>query len=192
MKRTLTITAKILIFLIGFTFSLYYFADWGTLGKFAASMAHSRLERMGMRMEYSDVTGEENGFTIHNLTLKGIADISFGSVTIRPGITSSILSMAAVCDISFRNCSMRLGQSMNFGDGRFLLTAGRSEILLENLITNGEFSLNGYMSVDLGTMKIGRADARIDVPESFAANMGMLQNFLPLVREGDRWYLRRR
>ena len=194
MKRTLIITTKILIFLTGFTFAVYYFLDWGTVGKFAVSVGHSRLERTGMRMSYSDVTGtgEQDGFTVHNLILNGAANISFGSVTIRPRIVSSILSMAAVCDITFRNCSVRLGQSMNFGDGRFLLTAGRNEILLENLSTNGEFALNGYMSIDTGSMKIGRADARIDIPESFAGNMGMLQNFLPLVQEGDRWYLRRR
>ena len=192
MKRTLTITAKILIFLIGFIFSVYYFTDWRSLGKFAASIAHSQLERNGMRMGYSDISGEEDGFTINNLTLNGAANISFGSITIRPRIIPGILSMAAVCDIRFRNCSVRLGQSMNFGDGSVLLTAGRSGILLENLSTNGEFALNGYMSIDTGSMKIGRADARIDVPESFSDNMGMLQNFMPLVKEGDRWYLRRR
>ena len=192
MKRTLTITAKILIFLIGFTFAVYHFTDWQSLGKFAVSVAHSRLERSGMRMEYSDVSGEEDGFTIHNLTLNGAANISFGSITVRPAVISSILSMAAVGDITFRNSSVRIGQSMNFGDGRFLLTASRNEILLENLRTNGDFSVNGYMSVDTGSMKIGRADARIDVPETFAENMSMLKNFLPLVQEGNRWYLRRR
>ena len=192
MKRTLTITAKVLIFLSAFIFAVYYFTDWRSLGRFCASAAHSRLERMSMRMGYSDVTGEEDGFTIHNLTLNGVANISFGSITIRPRIISSILSLSAFCDINFRNCSVRLGQSMKFGDGRFLLTAGRNEILLENLSTNGEFSLNGYVSVDTSTMKIGRAEARIDIPETFANNMGMLQNFLPLVQEGDRWYLRRR
>lgn len=192
MKRTLTITAKILIFLTGFIFSVYYFTDWRTLGKFAVSVAHSQLERTGMRMEYSDVSGESDGFTVNNLRLNGAANISFGSITIRPRIIPSILSMAGVCDINFKNCSIRLGQSMNFGDGRFLLTASRGGILLENLMTNGDFSLNGYMSIDTANMKIGQADARIDVPESFAGNMGMLQNFLPLVQEGDRWYLRRR
>ena len=130
MKRTLTITAKILIFLIGFIFAVYHFADWRSIGKFAVSMAHSRLERNGMRMGYSDVSGEEDGFTIDNLTLNGAANVSFGSITIRPRIIPSILSMSAVCDINFRNCSVRLGQSMNFGDGRVLLTAGRNEILL--------------------------------------------------------------
>lgn len=191
MKRTLIITSRVLIFLIGFTIALYYFADWRSIGKFAVSIAHSRIERTGMRMGYSDISGEEDGFTIGNLTLNGVANVSFGSITIRPRIISGILSMGAVCDINFRNCSIRLGQSMNFGDGRVLLTASGNEILLENLSTNGEFALNGYISIDTSNMKIGRADARIDIPESFADNMGMIQNFIPLVQEGDKWYLRR-
>ncbi len=192
MKKTLTITARIIIFLIGFIFSVYYFADWGILGKFALSVSHSRLERTGLRVEYSDVTGEEDGFTVHNLRLNGAANISFMSVTIRPRIIPSILSMSAVCDITFRECNIRLGQTMNLGDGRMLLTMGRNEILSENLSTNGEFSLNGYISIDTENMKILRADTRIDVPESFLGNMGMLQNFLPLIQEGDRWYIRRK
>lgn len=192
MKRTLTITARVLIFLIGFIFAVYYFTDWGIIGKFAVSTAHSQLERLGFRMEYSDVTGEKDGFTINNLRLNGAANISFGSITISPRIISCILSMSAVCDINFRNLNIRLGQGMNFGDGGVLLTAGRNEILLENLRTNGEFSLNGYMSINTDNMRIQKSDTRIDIPESFADNMGMLQNFLPLVHEGNRWYIRRR
>ena len=80
---------------------------------------------------------------------------------------------------------------MNFGDGGFLLTAGR-EILLEELRTNGEFSLDGYMTVDTSAMKIGEADAKLSVPEAFSQNMSMIQNFLPLVQEGGTWYLRRK
>jgi hypothetical protein len=192
MKRTLTITARVLIFLIGFIFALYYFMDWGIIGKFAVSAVHSRLERLGFRMEYSDVTGENDGFTVNNLRLNGAANISFGSITIRPRIIPSILGMSAVCDINFRDLNIRLGQGMNFGDGRVLLTAGRNEILLENLRTNGEFSLNGYMSINTDNMRLQKSDTSIDIPESFADNMGMLQNFLPLVREGNRWYIRRR
>ncbi len=192
MKRTLTNTAKVFIFLIGFIFAVYHFTDWGSIGKFAVSLMHSRLERMNMRMEYSDVSEEEDGFTIGNLTLNGTANVSFNGITIRPRILSSILSLSAVSDINFRGLSIRLGQSMNFGDGELLLTASGNEILFENLRTNGEFALNGYMSIDTGTMRIGRAEARIDVPESFKGNMGMLQNFMPLVQEGNHWYIRRR
>ena len=198
MKRTLTITARVLIFLIGFIFALYYFMDWRSLGNFAVSVAHSQLERNGMRMGYSDISGEEDGFTINNLTLNGISEISFSSITIRPRIIPSILSMALVCDINFRNFNVRLGMNANFGDGRVLLTAGRKEILLENLRTNGDFSLNGYMSIDTSVMRPGKADIRLDVPESFSSNMSIVQdiarrmNFPPLGQEGDKWYIRRR
>ncbi|MBQ7217602.1 MAG: hypothetical protein IJP54_01230 [Synergistaceae bacterium] len=58
-----------------------------------------------------------------------------------------------------------------------------------NQALNGEVSFIGG-SVQLG-MRITCADARLNVPESFSQNMNMLQNFLPLVQEGNRWYLRR-
>lgn len=191
MKRSLINTIKILLLIIGFVCSLWYFMPWRETGKFAMSIAHSQLEARGMRLNYSDVSGEDGGFTVHNLTLSGMFNISFGSITIRPQILSSLLSLAPVCDVAFRGLGIQMGQIMSFGDGGFMLTAGR-EILLENLRSNGDFSLNGYITVDTSTMRIGRAECRFDIPESFVNNMTMLQSFLPLVGEGTRWNLRRR
>lgn len=191
MKKSLIAITRILLFILGFSAALYMFIPWREAGKFAMSTAHTMLQRRGMRLNYSDVSGEEGGFTVHNLTLSGMADVSLSSVTVKPEIIASILSLSPVCDITFKGGNMRLGQTMNFGDGGFLLTAGH-EILLENLRTNGDFRLNGYVTVDPSAMKIGRAEARLDVPEAFEQGMGMMRNFLPLVQEGDQWYLRRR
>ena len=155
------------------------------------SLAHSLLSASGMRMNYSDISGESDGFTVHNLALNGMANFRFTSVTLRPRIAASILSLAPVCDVSFRGGSVQLGMSINFGDGHVLVTAGRGEIMLEDLRTNGDFALNGWLAVNPQAMRITRANARLNVPESFSQNMSMLQNFLPLVQDGDRWYLRR-
>ena len=191
MKHSLLNALKILLFIIGFAGAVWMFLPWREVGKFAMSTAYSQLGGRGMRVGWSDVSGEPDGFTVHNLTLNGMANFTFSSVTLRPRILSSILSFAPVCDISFRGCNVQLGQVLNFGDGGVLLTAGGSEMLLENLRTNGEFSLNGWLTVDSSTMRISRADARLTVPESFSQNMSVLRGFLPLVQEGGRWYLRR-
>ena len=191
MKHSLLNALKILLFIIGFAGAVWMFLPWREVGKFAMSTAYSQLGGRGMRVGWSDVSGEPDGFTVHNLTLNGMANFTFSSVTLRPRILSSILSFAPVCDISFRGGSVQLGQVLNFGDGGVTVTAGRSEVMLENLRTNGEFGLNGWMTVNPQTMKIGRADARLNVPESFAQNMSLVQSFLPLTRVGDRWYLRR-
>ena len=191
MKHSLLNALKILLFIIGFAGAVWMFLPWREVGKFAMSTAYSQLGGRGMRVGWSDVSGEPDGFTVHNLTLNGMANFTFSSVTLRPRILSSILSFAPVCDISFRGCNVQLGQVLNFGDGGVLLTAGGSEMLLENLRTNGDFAINGYMTVNPAGMRIVRADARLDVPDSFAQNMDMMRNFLPLVREGDNWYLRR-
>ena len=191
MKRSLLNITKVLLFIAGFIYALYVFMPWIEAGKLAMFFAHSSLERQGMRLNWSDISGEDDGFTVNNLALGGMANISLSSVTIRPRFISSVLSFAPVCDITFRDGSIRIGQSMRFGDGGFLLTAERNSVLLENLRTNGDFSLNGYMTIDTSSMKIGRADAQIEVPEAFRQNMDMLKSFLPLVQEGGRWYLRR-
>ena len=191
MKNSIIRTTKILLFIAGFFFSLYYFMEWESFGKFAMSIAHTQLEKRGMRLNYSDVSAEENGFTVHNLRLNGVANLSFSSITIKPAIISSVLGLAPVCDIKFKNGSLQLGQVMNFGDGSFILTAGK-EILLENLRTTGDFAINGFISINPATMRLGRTEALLNFPEEFERNMATLRNFLPVVQENGRWYLRRR
>ena len=191
MKRTLITITKIIIFMAGLITALYIFMPWREAGSFAMSTAHSILQRRGMRLNYSDVSGEDGGFTVHNVKLSGMANISLTSVTVKPELIASILSLSPVCRITFTGGNVRLGQTMNFGDGRFLLTAGR-EILLEDMRTNGEFSLDGYMTLDTSSMRIGRAEAKLTVPEAFSQNMNIVKNFLPVVEEGGTWYLRRK
>ena len=164
---------------------------WREAGKFIMSAAHSRLERMGMRVSYSDISGEADGFTVHNLAINGMANFKFSSVTLRPRPAQSLMNLAPVCEVSFRGGSVQLGQVLTLGDGGVTVIAGRSEVMLEDLRTNGEFGLNGWLTINTQSMRIGRADARLNVPESFAQNMSLLRNFLPLVQEGNRWYLRR-
>ncbi|MBQ6774269.1 MAG: hypothetical protein IJP48_09450 [Synergistaceae bacterium] len=192
MKRLILNIIKIFLLLTGFIYALWVFMPYREVGKLAMSLAHSQLEKRGMRLAYSDVTGEEDGFTVNNLALNGTVNLSFSSITIRPRILSSILSLGLVSNISFKGLNIQVGQVMNFGDGRVLLTAGLNGILFEQLRTNGDFALNGYLTIDTSRMKIGRAEARLNVPEEFNRNMEMLKNFLPLVKEGGRWYLRRK
>ena len=192
MKRLVINIVKILLLLTGFVYALWVFMPYREMGKLAMSIAHSQLEKRGMRLAYSDVTGEKDGFTVNNLALNGAVNLSFSSITIRPRILSSILSLGLVSNISFKGLNIQVGQVMNFGDGGFLLTAGLGGILLEQLRTNGDFALNGYLSLDLARMRIARAEARLNVPEEFEKNLETMKNFLPLVKEGGRWYLRRK
>ena len=191
MKRFMTRFASVIIFILGIILALGIFFPWGEAGKFALNLGYSQLGRMGMSLSYSDVVGEDDGFTVNNVRISGMTDISLSSLTIRPRFWASILSLGLVCDVEFKGCNIRLGQNMNVGDGGFLLTVKVPQILLEELRTNGEFSLNGYITLDSSTMKISHAEARLTVPESFSQNMSVLRNFLPLVQEGGRWYLRR-
>ena len=191
MRRTITLMLKILLFTLAFAYGVYVFMPWRGVGKLALSFGHDMLQRRGMRLNYADISGEDGGFTVSSLKISGMVDVTLGSVTIKPDMTASILSLSPVCGITFKDCNIRLGQTMNFGSGGFLLTYGR-EVILEGLHTDGDFSLDGYMTVNTATMKIGRADALLEVPPEFSQNMSIVSSFLPLVQEGGKWYLRRK
>ena len=180
-----------LIFIAGMTVSAAIYFPLTEAGRYALSFGHRMLEGMGMDLTYSDVSGNDGRITVDNVRLTGMTEITFTSLTLKPEVMTSILTFSPVCNVEFKGCNVRFGQNLNIGDGALMLTAGREEILLENLRTNGEFSINGWLTLDRASNKIGRAEALLTVPESFEGSMDMLKNFLPLVKEGGRWYLRR-
>ncbi len=192
MKKYIFAIIKILVFVIGFAAAFYYFMPWREVGNFAMSVASSRLERNGLRTGWSDVVGEDGGFTVNNLALRGVVNVSCESVTIKPNFASSVLSLAGVCELRFRGLKIMLGQSFSLGDGSVLLSASPSEILFEQLRTRGgDIMLNGDVAINPSEMKISRAEASVNVSSALEGSLGVLQNFLPLVNEGGRWYLRR-
>ncbi|MBQ9566288.1 MAG: hypothetical protein IJU98_11945 [Synergistaceae bacterium] len=192
MRKSLLIGAKILLFLTAFGVSLWFFLPWREVGTAALSLGASELEKRGMRLSFSGVSDAEGGFTARDLSLGGFLTLSFQSLTLRPQLLASLMNLAPVCEVEFQGGSVTMGQPMSFGSGGFLLTATPHEVLLERLRADGEFSLMGFVAIDLDKMRIGRAEAALKAPSSFEENMGTLQNFLPLVREGNgNWFLRR-
>ncbi|MBR1673033.1 MAG: hypothetical protein IJ702_08900, partial [Fretibacterium sp.] len=189
--KALLLLLKTALLIAGFCAALWVFMPWREAGMAALSLGASGLEGKGMRLDFSDVEGEEGGFTVNGLSVGGFVNFSFASLTLRPQLLASLMSLAPVCEMEFRGGSMMMGQKMNLGDGGFLLTAAPSEVLLEGLHADGDFVLEGFLTIDPARMKIGRAEAEMKVPASFEGNMDTLKNFLPLVKEGNRWFLRR-
>ena len=191
MRRLATRLLKALLFLVAFVAALWASLPWREVGVASLTLAGDVLERNGMRLAFSDVEAAGGGFTVNGLAVSGFTTFSFRSLTLRPQLMASLLSLAPVCEADFTGGEMTMGQAMNFGDGGFLLTAGRDGVLLERLRTDGDFAISGFVALDPGRMKISRAEAAISVPQSFEGNMETLQGFLPLVREGSGWVLRR-
>lgn len=188
LKRAL----KALILLAGFLTALWLFMPWREVGAFAMSLAASRMERQGMTLTYRGVEAAQGGFTVRDISLSGFTRFSCESLTLRPELLASLAVLAPVCEVAFTDGRLTMGQPMAFGDGGFVVTASPREVLFEKLRTNGDFRVRGFMTIDPERMKIGRAEAELIVPDSFEENMQTLENFLPLVKEGDgRWFLRR-
>lgn len=190
--RLLKRALRALILLAGFLAALWAFMPWREVGSFAMALAASRMERQGMILTYSGVEDAQGGFSVRDVTLSGFTRFACDSLTLRPGLLASLAALAPVCEVSFTKGSLTMGQPMTFGDGGFVVTASPHEVLFEGLRTDGDFRIRGFMTIDPGRMKIGRAEAELLVPEAFEENMETLRNFLPLEKEGGgRWFLRR-
>ncbi|MBQ9528694.1 MAG: hypothetical protein IJR68_13935 [Fretibacterium sp.] len=192
MKRTFLFILRTFLLLVGFCAALWIFLPWREVGTAAVSLGSSVLEGKGIRLACSDVEGVEGGFTMNGLSVGGFVNLSFSSVTLRPQLLASLMSLAPVCEVAFQGGTMTMGQKMDLGGGSFLLTASPNEVLLEGLHSDGDFSLDGFLTIDPARMKIGRAETAVRVPSSFEENMNTLKSFLPLVKEGNgSWFLRR-
>lgn len=193
-KKPLILILKIALLISGFCAAFWYFMPWREVGGALLSLAAPRLERQGMRLNFAGVRSQngEQGFTIDDLAIGGFTNFNFNSFTIHPQLLASVMNLAPVLDVRFRGGSLTMGQKINFGDGEFLLTASSREILIERLRTNGDFAINGFLTINPAQMRINRAEASLKIPPDFESNMQTLRGFLPLVREGNgNWYLRR-
>ena len=186
MRRVLSRVARVLLFLVGALAALWLAMPWREVGSAALSLASGRAG-----IAVGGVEGVDGGFTVEGLSTRGVPSVSFRSVTIRPQLWASVLSVAPVCEVEFDGGTITMGQVLSLGAGGALVTAGRSEILFEGLRTDGDLTVRGFLTIDPARMRIGTAEAAVQVPASFEGNMDGLRTILPLVREGDRWYLRR-
>ncbi len=191
MKKSILYITSALIFTAALLLSSWYFLDWIQIGRAAMNLAYSQISSRGMRLSYTDIAGVDGGFAVNNLSISGMVNIRFGSIIIRPKIFASIISLSGVCDIEFLDAQLQLGRSMKLGNGSVLLTYASPEILMENMRTTGELSLEGSMSINPQAMRITRASAKLTVPEELSPSLETLRSFLPLVQEGGVWYLRR-
>ena len=191
MKRILLNTARILLFIACFAAAFWYSLSWQDVGNFVLSSASSYASRNGTRIAFSGVSGTNNGFTVHNLSVNGAVNFTFASLTINPKIFASLLNIALVADISFTDANARFGQTLNFGSGGMMFFVRPSEIHAENIRTNGDFSVSGSLTFDTKAGRISRASARLNMPRQWEENISLLQGFLPIVHDGQNWYLRR-
>ena len=191
MKRISVKIAKILLFTVCFAAAFWYFLDWQSIGTFLLTNASSYASRNGTRITFSGVSGTDSGFTVHNLSVNGRVSFTFSSLTITPRIIASIANLSLVADLAFNDANVRFGQTLNFGNGGMTGFARPSSVHVENLRTNGDFSVSGTITYDVSTGRIARASARLNMPPQWQENISLLQGYLPIVREGENWYLRR-
>ncbi|MDI9387673.1 MAG: hypothetical protein QM441_00415 [Synergistota bacterium] len=115
-----------------------------------------------------------------------VASVEAETLTVTPLIIRSLLSASLRAELEFNSLSLGLplpGQPPLYF-GAFTATAGArpDEVRLDDVIAAGDLELDGYLSVNLQSMKIGTADMSISGER--ADLMELAKTMLPL-QKGD-------
>jgi len=133
-----------------------------------------------------------------------MVDVFCKTLTVIPDVAASILNMAPTCRVAFTGGA--LGEiavtplkkipGVTVGDGQVRVSYNGLELLLENLRSDGELSMNGTLLLAPSSDRvIRRADMTLNIKsEPFEKELSSLQAAfgLPLQQASPgRWYLRR-
>ena len=193
--KILRLLLKTFVFFVGLVIAAWIFMPWKQVGEYAFSKAAAGTAGSGTPLSFSEVETADSGFTVSDVSVGGFMKASFRSVTFRPDLLGTLLNMAPTCRVSFAGGEMVMMSSpIRFGNGRFLAVATPKEIFLDELRTDGEFSISGFLGINPVQKRISRAEAAIKTSEALESSMEFLKNgnILPLVQDGPgRWFLRR-
>lgn len=192
MKKTVKRLSRIVLFLAAFGVAAYWAMPWGQVGEYIFSNMAKKMSQQGSSLSYTSVSASGNGFTVEDVAAKGLIKFSFKSLTVTPDLLGSLFNLAPTSRVSFTQGAFQMSQPLLLGNGRMTAMLRPDEIFLENLRTDGDFSVNGFVGIAPAQGRISRAEASIKVSENLESDMELLKGFLPLVKEAQgRWVLRR-
>ncbi|MDR2174725.1 MAG: hypothetical protein LBO82_02160 [Synergistaceae bacterium] len=184
-----------LVFLAGAALAVWFFMPWQQVGESALLFVSRRLPEPSS-LSYSAVKSVPGGFSAENLSvsrLAGVTDVSCKTLTVVPDISASLLNLAPTCRVAFTGGALdeiavtpvKKLPGIDLGDGRAVVAAGRREIFLDGLRSNGELAMNGILLFDFSAMRIIRADVALNVRSEPFENevLPFLKNLLPLRQE---------
>jgi hypothetical protein len=203
--KTIKFLLKGLLFVIGIGVAAWVFMPWKQVGESVLLLAGERLTSPSS-VVYSSIGSVPGGFVVEDLNVRrlmGMTDISFRTLTIVPDIAASLMNMAPTCRISFTGSEMgeitvlrKKIPGIVFGNGRVAISFNRQGILLEELRSDGDLSMNGSFLISPSADPIiGWASVTLNVKsEPFEQELPSLQTALGLPLQQDapgRWFLRR-
>ncbi|MDR2528277.1 MAG: hypothetical protein LBD04_04565 [Synergistaceae bacterium] len=201
--KTVKFFLSFVFFVVGVVLAAWFFMPWKQVGEsallFAARWTSSRIA-------YASVGGVPGGFSVQGLEvhgLLGMVDISFRTLTVTPDIASSLLNMVPTCRFAFTGGALgdiavtprKKIPGIFLGSGRVAASFTEEEVLLEDLRSNGDLTLNGTLLFALSDGPfIRQADVMLAVNFApFEKELPSLQMAfgLPLRQEASgRWSLR--
>lgn len=173
---------KTFIFIVGALVALWIFMPWDKIGEFIVLSAERRASSMGVSVRHSSVSGSWYGPKIVINDFSGkylIAGGEFRIISVTPLYVQSIIHFSPAMSVSFSGgkVSLPVVNDTDLGSGQVEVSYKDGVVLLKNLISDGEISLNGYIAIR--GREIDEADLMIKVPEKFESYMSTMKAMIP-------------
>ena len=188
---------KAFIFILGVLISLWVLMPWGKIGEYAVLSAERTASSRGFDARHTSVSGSWRGPTIkiNDFTAKMVfGGGEFRTLSISPSFIQSIIQFSPVAIVSFTGGRLLLpgGNSADLGSGKVEVSVSRGTLLLKNLKSVGELSIDGHVAIDINGQKIDNADLVMKSPERIESTLSAMSLLLPLTQESaGQWRLRR-
>ena len=195
--KLLKILIKTLIFIIGTLISLWLLMPWGAIGEYGVLSMERIASSRGFNIQHSSVSGSWIGPTIR---INGFTSrMAFGggefrTLSLSPSIIQSFIQLSPVISVSFTGGTLSLpgGNDADMGSGTVEISLRNGILLLNNLKSTGELSLDGNIAIDINGARIETADLMIRSPERIETSLNSMRAILPLIQESNgQWRLRR-
>lgn len=165
--------------LVAFAVGLFIFAPWQTIGAYVMDVARTTASANGVYVHYDGYSA--TGTFVPTFSFRAMevetpmAMLSLTNVRVTARPLSSLLSMSAVCDVSFASGTVTVisGKEMSIASGGARLSLSRATAAASDVRMTGDVQMTGSLTFDMTSRRIVNSTISFTLPTEWDA---MLQN----------------
>ena len=191
--KPLKYLGRAILFLVIFFAGLWVFAPWDELGVLAFEEIRAAASKQGYYLTCMAITREglfPPRYVFSEMDAEGpMVKSTFGEARVGLEPLRTVLYRKAVVRMGFTNASVKYIPKNSFSliKGDVLVEADAANVMLKNIMIDGDLKMSGGMKLGLRDMAIVESDAVMTVPPeiNMILNMPMMGNFVENVSPGE-------
>ena len=191
--KPLKYIGRTILFIVVFIAGLWVFAPWDELGVLVFEEVRAAAATHGYYLTCEAISREglfPPRYHFSVMDAEGpMLKVTFEEATVGLEPLRSVMSRKAAFHMGFTDASVRYIPNNSFSmiHGEMLVEANASNVIMKNIIIEGDLKMNGGMKLELEGRGIVESDAVMTVPPelNMILNMPMMSGFVESVAPGE-------